>query len=77
LPGAAISTHTQDLIVHAVFEDSEPVKITISTRFSGETFTRRLFIQDRALATVLCEFLNRHAGKTMAEIGEMDASFLG
>lgn len=51
--------------------------ITILTVFKAEKYVRRLPGRDEIFATVFCEFLNKQRGKTILDIGELDATFLG
>jgi hypothetical protein len=57
--------------------DSRQWGISILTVFRHERYIRRLPPREEIFNTVFCEFLNKQRGKTILEIGDMDATFLG
>lgn len=72
--------HCLDTLVLALAKISvEPrtVRIRILTEFHGILSMREIFNVEETFARVFCDFLNRHRGKTIREIGEMDVRFLG
>jgi len=38
---------------------------------------REMILTDEIVTKLFCEFLNKHSGKTIKEIGELDVEFLG
>jgi hypothetical protein len=69
--------HCLDTLVIA-FEPSslEPGRIRIVTTFDERLFFRELNGQEEIFARIFCSFLNKNRGKTIREIGEMEAPFL-
>jgi hypothetical protein len=57
--------------------DSKQWGISILTVFKHERYIRRLPAREEIFNIVFCEFLNKQRGKTILEIGDMDATFLG
>jgi hypothetical protein len=57
--------------------DSKQWGISILTVFKNERYVRRLSAKEEIFNKVFCEFLNKQRGKTILEIGNMDATFLG
>jgi hypothetical protein len=86
-PGHSVSSplrlapaHCQDVLLQAIRSgESSPATggLTILTVFNDEQFVRRLPSKDEIFNSVFYEFLNKQRGKTILEIGEMDATFLG
>ena len=63
---------------HPVLENRDPqLGPHDPHRIKGEKFVRRLAGKDEIFNSVCYEFLNKQRGKTIFEIGEMDATFLG
>jgi len=52
------------------------IHIRILTEFQGILSMREIVDSEEIFAQVFCNFLNEHRGKTIGEIGELDASFL-
>ena len=72
--------HCLDTLVLAFPKISiEPrtVRIQILTEFHGVLSMREILNAEETFARVFCHFLNKHRGKTIREIGEMDVAFLG
>jgi hypothetical protein len=86
-PGHSISsplrvapTNCHDVLLQAVRVwriESNNWGLTILTEFKGDKFVRRLPGNDEIFNSVCYEFLNKQRGKSILEIGEMDATFLG
>jgi hypothetical protein len=86
-PGHSVSSplrpapaHCQDILLQAIRFwriESGNWGLTILTEFKGEKFVRRLPGKDEIFNSVCYAFLNKQRGKTILEIGEMDATFLG
>jgi hypothetical protein len=72
--------HCLDTLVLAFAQSAaEPrrFRIRILTEFRGILSMREILDAEEFFALVFCGFLNKHRGKTIAEIGEMDVTFLG
>ena len=73
-------TPCQDVLLQAIRFwriETKNWGLTILTELKGERFIRRLPGKNRIFNRVFYEFLNKQRGKTILEIGEMDATFLG
>ncbi len=51
-------------------------RVRIATVFEKRFCVRDMILEDEITARVFCEFLNKHSGKTMKDIGELDVTFL-
>jgi hypothetical protein len=72
--------HCLDVLLRAFCRsssDSGHVRVDISTLFEKKYYVRQLLWGDEISARVFCDFLNKHQGKTIKNIGEIDATFLG
>ena len=72
--------HCLDTLVLAFTQPAvEPrrFRIRILTEFVGILSMREIVDAEEIFALVFCGFMNKHRGKTIAEIGEMDVTFLG
>jgi hypothetical protein len=71
--------HGLDTLVLAFTEPTgKPgrVRIRILTVFEGSLSMREIVDTEAVFARVLCDFLNKHRGRAIREIGEMDVEFL-
>jgi len=78
--GLAQLEHCRDVLVRAFWQDprpSGPTPVTLLTRFEKQNYIREISFSDKIMARVFCEFLNKHAGKNIGEISELDVTFLG
>lgn len=50
--------------------------LSISTVFEKRYYVREMILSDEITTRLFCEFLNKHSGKTIKEIGELDVGFL-
>jgi hypothetical protein len=76
-PGAAPSD-CEDILARTSYFRSpgtRSIGIRITTVFSGEYFERDLMVDDKIFATVFCEFLEKHQGRSIRMIGRMDVDF--
>ena len=72
--------HCLDTLVQATWYRSdlpERTRLSISTIFQKRRYVREMIIPDEITTKLFCEFLNKHSGKTIKEIGELDVEFLG
>jgi len=79
-PLRPVPTHCLDSLLLALqFPriNSKQWGISILTVFKHERYIRRMAAREEIFNTVFCEFLNKQRGKTILEIGNMDATFLG
>jgi hypothetical protein len=71
--------HCLDTLVIAFTQPAlEPrlVRIRILTEYQSVLSIREIADAEEVFAFVFCGFLNKHRGKTISEIGEMDVAFL-
>jgi hypothetical protein len=71
--------HCLDRLVLAFTKHTgEPtrVRVRILTEFQHVLSVREIDDSDEIFARVLCDFLNKHWGATIRELGEMDVAFL-
>ena len=69
-----------DTLVQATWHRSDVpdrTRLTISTTFETRQYVREMILTDEIVTKLFCEFLNKHSGKTIKEIGELDVEFLG
>jgi hypothetical protein len=52
------------------------IRIRVLTEFQGILSMREIVDSEEIFARVFCSFLNKHRGKTIREIGELDVAFL-
>jgi hypothetical protein len=52
------------------------IRIRILTELQGILSMREIADSGEIFAQFFCNFLNKHRGKTIGELGELDASFL-
>jgi hypothetical protein len=52
------------------------IRIRILTEYQSVLSMREIADAEEVFALVFCGFLNKHRGKTIGEIGEMDVAFL-
>jgi len=73
------SEHCLDTLVLAFTQlKAQPrhIRIRILTEFQGVLSMREIVDSEEIFAQVFCNFLNKHRGKTIGEIGELDVAFL-
>lgn len=71
--------HCLDVLIRAMchrLNVPERTCLSISTVFEKHSHVREMILWDEITAKLFCEFLNRHSGKTIKEIGELDVTFL-
>jgi len=72
--------HCLDVLIQASWRRRsivpEQTHVRIATKFEGLYYVRDLTLTDEVTTIAFCEFLNRHAGETIQEIGELDVKFL-
>jgi hypothetical protein len=79
-PSRLAPTHCLDILLQAARfwrPESNNFGINILTVYEDEKYTRRLPGKEAIFNSVFCEFLNKQRGKTILEISEIDATFLG
>jgi hypothetical protein len=71
--------HCLDTVVLAFTQlkfQPRQIRIRVLTEFQGILSMREIVDSEEIFAQVCCNFVNKHRGKTIGEIGELDASFL-
>ena len=72
--------HCLDTLTRAAWHHSDAparTRLSISTTFEKRCYMREMILTDEIVTKLFCEFLNKHSGKTIKEIGELDVEFLG
>jgi len=72
--------HCLDTLTRAAWHRSnapERTRLSISTIYGKRHYLREMTLPDEITTKLFCEFLNKHSGKTIKEIGELDVEFLG
>ena len=70
----------RDVVIGASFLRSpgpKPSRINVATVFENHHFTRQIPWDDDISGRVLCDFLNRHRGRSIHDIGHMEFTWLG
>jgi hypothetical protein len=70
-----LDTSIEVVVVPAPAESG--FRVRISTSCEGKCYLRSLLLDDPIFANVFREFIAKHQGKTIAEIGEVDVTHFG